>query len=255
VHTAFQLRESHFRVDVGDGPGTYRDLFPGWNSRDRVGLIVDSPIGGIGASLIVQLSVVAHFAHDPARIGRNYPDLFVFHIGDFHGSHSPFDAFPPRKEVVLPNDPALILEAINDRGISRLLVVDGPAEPVRHHLREPEAAQESIKNVFAYSPRGQVAEADVSVTGLADSVKENPAIIVDPDGTADLLRRLVARLHANTTRPDGQLYVAPRADGPSSDVRAAVGARRIATVGSDSPRETYRRVPLADALGMLHCRL
>lgn len=38
--------------------------------------------------------------------------------------HSSLDVWPPHKEVIVPNEPEQILEAINDRGITRLLVED-----------------------------------------------------------------------------------------------------------------------------------
>ncbi|MGY1745831.1 hypothetical protein [Blastococcus sp. SYSU D00695] len=255
MHTGYQLREEMFAPTVDGAPATLHDVFPGWGQRDRFGIVVDSPIGGIGASLLIQLAVVAHFTTDPTRVGLAYPEIYTFHVGEFQGTHAQFDCFPPRKEVVVPDDPALILEAVNDRGITRLAVVDGPVEESRHHLQEPGQALNTLLSVFAYSPTGRVPGADVEITGVSPVVEENTSVIVDPDGTKDLQDRLVQRLRDNVTRPADGVLKMPRTDGPPAEVRLAAGRVRRATVGPEGQaRETYRRVSVDDALGMLHRR-
>lgn len=255
VHTGYQLKEDMFSARVDGVAGTFRDVFPGWGKSDRYGIVVDSPLGGIGAALLTQLAVVAHFRTDESRIGRVYPEVYTFHVGGFHGSHAQFDSFPPRKEVVVPDEPAAILEAINDRGITRLAVVDGPVDSVEHHLAEPGHASENIQSVFAYSSAGRVQNADLEIVGTSPVVEENVSIIVDPVGTQDLQNSLIDLLRQDRNYQNDGTLIMPREDGPTAEQRQEVARRRREAVSVDGrTRETYRRVSVHDALGMLHRR-
>lgn len=251
MHTATQLATSLFEVTVDGAPARWQELLPGWNRLDRLGVVVDRPLGGVGASLLMQLAIAAFYEADEARGGRGYPEAYVFHVGSIQGSYGWYDVFPGRKEVVVPDRAADILDAINDRGITRLAVVDGPSEHVRHHHKEPAAALGRIVSAFAYSARGRVARADVECTALSHGAVENTAITIDPDRTQGLQRRLLAPL---PPVPEGE-EVVPSADRDvPAEVRAAVGRRRDEISRNGLPTESYRRVPVLDALGMLHVR-
>ena len=66
----------------------------------------------------------------PARQFFAYPDYFALHVGQPHGSLRKLDVFPDHKEIVVPADAESIVRAINDRGITRLLVPrKGAARP------------------------------------------------------------------------------------------------------------------------------
>jgi hypothetical protein len=255
MHTAHQLRPELFAPSIDGQLVTYREVFPGWDRRDRFGLVVDRPVGGIGAALLTQLAVTAYFDVDPGRVGHAYPEIYVFHVGEFHGSHAQFDAFPPRKEVVVPDNGPSILEAVNDRGITRLAVVDGPVQPVCHHLREPGQAHDTIASAFAYSPTGRIHGPDLEIAGTSLVVEQNVDVIVDPEATTELQAQLIHRMRKHTPTPVDETFVAPRADGPPAEERQAAGRRRWDAVGRGGlPVETYRRITVDDALGMLHRR-
>src|ERR1700704_281478 len=84
-------------------------------------------VGSTGASYLLQLAIVSFYDVRPQRRSeteRIYPNIFIFHVGEDQGEHVMFDFFPQRKEVFVDNTPARILEAINDRGITRLAVPD-----------------------------------------------------------------------------------------------------------------------------------
>jgi hypothetical protein len=70
---------------------------------------------------------------------------------------------------VVPADPEAVLQAINDRGVTRLLVPAGrPGTPslARQTLA---GAERRISGALAYAPGGTVPDADVTVTGCPGS--------------------------------------------------------------------------------------
>ena len=114
------------------------ELFEGFGEQDRLGVIVNRPCGAVGASALISATVTAFYDIQRAR-GPDffvYPDYYLFHVGRALGDHGMLDVFPSRKEVVVPEEPDAILDAVNDRAITRLVVpapeVEGalaPAEP------------------------------------------------------------------------------------------------------------------------------
>lgn len=256
MHTARQLDQSQFAVTI-DGRAASRDeLLPGWHEHDRLGVVVHEPLGTVGASLLLQLAITAYYDARPGRReGRLYPEVYLFHVGGLHGDHGFYDVFPGRKEVVVPGEPALILEAINDRAITRLAVVDGPPEPVRHHLKEPAAALERLVSAFAYSPDGRVAASDVEIAAIDRRAVVNTTIVLHPTRTYAEQQRIRAQLRADGTMvaPDEDPAPERRAQVPVA-VRDRVARGRDAISTDGLPTETYRRVAVADALQMLHIR-
>jgi hypothetical protein len=251
VHTARQLDTEQFAITIDGASASPEELFPGWDARDRFGVVVHQKLGGVGASLLLQLAVAMFYATSQNRPGRVYPEVYVFHVGGWHGSHAWYDVFPPRKEAVVPDDAAAILDAVNDRAITRLAVVDGPVERVRHHHQEPAAALERVVSAFAYAPGGRTANADVQLAAQDLGAVENTQIILHPDATRELQQRLASTLPP--VRDDEDL-VYPRREPTSRAVREAASCRRDEISDSGLPVETYRRVPVQSALGMLHVR-
>ena len=256
MHTARQLDQSQFAVTIDGRAGSRDALFPGWHEHDRLGMVVQEPLGAVGASLLLQLAITAYYdARPDRRDGWLYPDVYLFHVGGRHGDHGFYDVFPGRKEVVVPDEPAVILEAINDRAITRLAVVDGPAEPVRHHLKEPAAALERIVSAFAYSADGRVAAPDVEIAAVDRRAVVNTTIVLDLERSYAEQQEIRAELRANgaVTPVDEDPAPPRRADVPVA-ARDRVARGREAISSDGLPTETYRRVPVAEALQMLHIR-
>jgi hypothetical protein len=255
VHTATQLDASLFAVRMQGAAATREQLLPGWHEHDRFGIVVDSPLGAVGASLLLQLAVTAYYDARPSRReGPLYPDVYLFHVGSRHGDHAFFDVFPPRKEVDVPDDPAAILEAVNDRAITRLAVPDGPVRPARHRWKEPAAALERIVSAFAYSPTGRVSEPEVEITALDPRATANARMIIHPTRTYTQQAAIRARLEPiSRVPPDEELAPRPsRVDEVSAVERERVGREREAIETDGLATETYRRIPVTDALGLLH---
>ena len=126
MHTSTELRSDSFSIELDGGRATIADLLMGAGGHGRLGIVVDEPYGAVGGSLLLLAAITAFYDSQRARTDRFYiyPDYFVFHVGRPHGDHSMLDVWPSHKEVVVPNDPEAILQAINDRAITWLLVPD-----------------------------------------------------------------------------------------------------------------------------------
>ena len=249
---------------VDGEPASRADVLPGWGPHDRLGVVMTEPFGAIGASHMVQLAITAFYDVRPERRAgmpkgpddKNpkavYPEIYLFHVGGDYGDHSAFDFWPGRKEVAVPADPRLVLDAINDRAITRLLVPDAPSVEVEHEFKEPAAARDRILTALAYSADGRVAEPDIEIAGLHSRTEANVRLVLDPD------RRyagLGARSDASHPDPDLRARSWP-ARTEARRCEAAEGlelanARRTAIRVDGLAIETYRRISLDDALVML----
>src|SRR5918996_326819 len=165
MHSSRELTSSSFEISVDGAPARLEDLFEGFGEHDRLGVVVRHPFGAVGASGLITATVTAFYDIQRSR-GPGffiYPDYFLFHVGGPLGDHGMLDVWPRHKEVVVPEEPERILEAINDRAITRLVVEDGePGEPAFE--REALAsARARIVTCLAYSPAGRVENPDVRI--------------------------------------------------------------------------------------------
>jgi hypothetical protein len=168
-------QDFHFELD--NRQALLEDIFPGFNKNDRIGVIVRHAGGGAGASALLMSSLTRFYDFFRPNLGVEpgmhfiYPEFFIFHVGKKHMTHYWMDIWPPHKEVLVEDDPEQILEAINDRGITRLLVEDiAPSQPV--FLRETlSSAKHRIISALAYSPTGRVENGDVKITSCEAAEK------------------------------------------------------------------------------------
>ncbi|MGH2762526.1 MAG: hypothetical protein ACRDLD_08115, partial [Thermoleophilaceae bacterium] len=162
MHSARELRSSAFAIDVDGRRTGIPELFEGFGEQDRLGVVMSEPCGAVGASALISATVTAFYDIQRSR-GPDffvYPDYFLFHVGRPLGDHARLDVWPRRKEVVVADDPQEILEAIDDRAITRLVVEDG--EPGEHELDREEvaSARARVLTCLAYSASGRVARGD-----------------------------------------------------------------------------------------------
>jgi hypothetical protein len=246
MHSSRELRSSLFRIVVADREVRLTDLFDGFGEHDRLGVVVRRPCGGVGASALITATITAFYLHR-AR-GSDffvYPDYFLFHVGRPLGDHARLDIWPRHKEIVVPDDPEKILEAVNDRAITRLVVEDGgPSEPEL----EPEAlasARARIASCLTYSASGRVRDADVRI-------ESNEVVEGYVDAVLDPETRL-AQLRATT---DGALAdaIAARLGEVAPEERRRIRQARKDLIEGDVPVETYRRIDIDEALGLLEAR-
>lgn len=236
MHSATELRGDSFSITLDGAPASLADVFPGFGEDDRVGVVVGHPCGAVGASGLLLAAVTGFYDAQRAR-GANffiYPDYFLFHVGRRLGDHKMLDVWPSHKEVVVADDAEEILRAINDRAITRLLVQDGPGSTPALQRESLASARHRISSALAYSPSGRVGDADVSVCGNA---------VTESYVAAVLCESMVAD-------GDGGAGHGARSAGGSVALARAQAKRANLTVDG-RPVETYRRIELECALGLL----
>src|SRR5918995_1763348 len=162
MHSSRELRSDSFGIEVDGRPASLGELFPGFAEQDRLGVVVRAPCGAVGASALICTTITAFYDVQRAR-GDDffvYPEYYLLHAGGAHGDHARLDVFPRRKEPVVPDDPEALLEALNERAITRLAVEEGAPRPA-----ELASARGRLATCLAYSASGRVAGADVRIAG------------------------------------------------------------------------------------------
>ena len=221
MHSSQELRPGDFAFAVAGRAATFAEVFPGFEDRDRLGIVVRSPGGALGASALLLATVTAFYERERARGDAffRYPDYYVFHVGPAVGPYAMLDIWPDHKEVTVPaSDPEALLRAVNDRAITRLLVEDGP--PGAPAFGRATLASVGLRTALAYAPDGRARAADVVGAGTAVTERYVAAVL--------------------------------DAAGPLGDEeRAALRAGRAALLAGGVPRERYRRLDVGEALGLL----
>jgi hypothetical protein len=252
MHSSQELSSSMFEISAEGRQVSLEQLFEGFREQDRLGVIVNRPCGAVGASALISATVTAFYDIQRAR-GPDffvYPDYYLFHVGRALGDHGMLDVFPSRKEVVVPEDPDAILDAVNDRAISRLVVpapeVDAGAAPpaAGEHAFDPIAlasARGRIATCLAYSPSGRAAGGEVRIAG--NSVVEGYVeSILDPESHVTALRAGDDQDRGYADSIEARLgEVAP-------ELRKQIRKARRELLEDDRPVETYRRITLDEAL-------
>jgi hypothetical protein len=222
VHSTKELRSDSFEIEIAGAPATVADLFPGFDERDRLGVVVRDPCGGLGASTLILATVTAYYDFQRAKSDDFfiYPDYFLFHAGAPLGDHNMLDVWPSHKELVVPDDAEELLRAINDRGVTRLAVPDGKPGRPEFGRETLASARARIVSALAYSAGGATVCADVTVRGN------------------DVTESYVSAVLEQST-------------GVPEETRAAITTGRAALRAGGRPVETYRRIALDEALGRL----
>jgi hypothetical protein len=194
MHTT-ALRSEDFRIRVDGEDGTLQAVFPGFTEHDRLGIVIGTDFGGAGASTLILAAVTAFYDRLRAQGGEffAYADYFAFHIGRPRGSLRKLDVFPAHKEVVVAQDPEEILRAINDRGVTRLLVEPGHDGPAELSPDARASARRRIRTALGYSSIGRVPAPDVVIHGSARTESYVEAMLATAEdevarGTADRMR-------------------------------------------------------------------
>lgn len=245
MHSSRELKSSSFEIAVAGRPARLEELFEGFGEHDRLGVVVTRPCGAVGASALITATITAFYDIQRSR-GPDffiYPDYYLFHVGRPLGDHGQLDVWPRHKEVVVPEEPQRILEAINDRAITRLVVEDGePGEPAfdREALA---SARARILTCLAYSPAGRVVDGDVSIAGnpVTEGYVET---ILDPETH-------LAKLRADEGDGAYADAIAARAGEVEPEPRKRILLGRRELVEGGVPVETYRRIGLQEALARL----
>lgn len=260
MHVASLLHTNMFQVRIGGVPATLDALFPGWNELDRFGLVIDEPLGGVGATHLLQCAMMAYYDAKPARRTSRavYPEIYAFHIGQSHGAHAPYDFWPARREVILrTDDHREVLDAINDRGITRLAVPDRPTREVIHRPKEVEAALDRIASAFVYSAAGRLEGGEVEIAGTDKRTEFNPTQVLRPVAEIVNIRRAPGAVSSSgipikeADDDYARWMVACDAEITSGDRQRALEIRQSLRSPEGLTTETYQRVEVAEALKRL----
>ena len=256
MHVASLLKTEMFEVAIDGEPASIAELFPDWHPHDRFGLVIDEAFGGIGATHLLQSAMMAYYDVKPSRRTTKavYPEIYAFHIGRGRGAHAPYDFWLARREVILrTTDHREILDAINDRGITRLAVPDRAMRDVVHRPKEEDAAFDRIASAFVYSATGIVADGDVAISGNDKRTEYNPNQVLRPVSQMLPTRTVVAAGRpVKETEDDYTNWLLERAREVTEEERILARARREALRNNAGlTTERYRRVSVAEALKRL----
>ena len=67
MHTAFLLKSSMFEIEM-NGRASDREELLDWQAGDRLGIVLNSPLGALGASMLIQLVTAAYYDVRPSRL-------------------------------------------------------------------------------------------------------------------------------------------------------------------------------------------
>jgi hypothetical protein len=223
VHTTEKLRHASFEIRLAGKPAELSRIWPGFAETDRLGIVVREPCGAIGASVLTLATVTAFYDLQRRRADDFfvYPDYFCIHVGARHGDHNMLDIWPRHKEPVVPAVAEEVLRAVNDRGVTRLLVPDGAPRELAYEPQTVASAGNRIATTLAYSATGRTREADVEIDGNETTERYADAVL------------------------DESSMV------PSSVRERIRSARSRELIESGRPLETYRRITLEEGLALI----
>jgi hypothetical protein len=246
MHSSRDLRSDSFDISVGARPATLAHVFENFSEEDRLGVVVRRSCGAVGASTLICATITAFYDIQRARSSDFfvYPEYYLFHVGGPHGDHARLDVFPRRKEPVVPEDPEAVIEALNERAITRLVVEDGEPRESELDAAELASARSRIVSCLAYAPSGRVRDADVRIAGN-DVTEGYVEAVLDPESRMATLR---AGDEGDQVLAE---TIARRADEPPREERAALAASRAELMEDGRPVETYRRIDIDEALALL----
>jgi hypothetical protein len=266
MHVATDVQKHMFKISVAGVPHSSEDFLPDWSIRDRLGIVVREPWGSLGASLLMQLGALLHYQARPSRrsTAAQYPQIYVFHIDTMHGDHSSFDVWPPRREILVEDDPAALLAAVNDRAITRLALPDRSPHSTNFlqsaltGWSDESFLRENLASAWLYNSDGNVESYDIRVESSAVELERMSVWALEPEATyahyspfseAQLVKEMQI---GPSTEYDLQHWLKSlksRINETPLDVRAAISERRASTNGTRV--QTYRRLSTDEALQRL----
>lgn len=255
MHVASTLFSDMFAIEVHGREGSISDVFPDWRLHERFGILIDSPLGALGATNLIQIATTSFYDVKPIRRSEKkvYPELYAIHIGEDYGAFIAFDLWPARREVIVSRDHKEVLGALNDRAITRLAIPDRPQRDLAHRPKEVDTALETISSAIVYSESGRVKDPDFSITGKDRRTEYNPGQVIRPPRLTappvNLAR--VAGRRNKESEPDYQIEISRRYNAVSEAQRVAAAARREELTIDGGVRETYRFISVEDALKRL----
>ena len=255
MHVIDLLNSNMFDVEVSGAKASISDVFPNWNAHDRFGVLIYDALGGLGATHLIQIAITSFYDSKPARRTERkvYPEIYAIHVGQWWGTHVPFDFWPARKEFLVSDDHREILDAINDRAITRLAVPQRPARDLVHRRKEEDAALDRIVTAAMYSATGRIGDPDFSIRGTDRRTETNPQRVLRPLQISEAQAAAVAKsgVPMKEGDPDYRAWLMQHEQDITIDQRAIAESNRLALRKDGLVTETYRFLRPADALKCL----
>lgn len=239
MHMIHLVTSEMFQVRQRGLACSLNEVFPDWLQSDRFGIVIDEPFGGLGATQLIQVATTMFYDSKPSRRSERkiYPEIYAFHYGRGFGAHAPFDFWPARRETIVDRDHRVLLDAINDRGITRLAIPDRQSRDIEHRPKEEDAALDRIVTAIVYSPTGRVDAADFSIRGADKRTEYNARQVLQ-------LAEGYPEEAARKKPPSGLLKER------DSSYRDWINRRRSDTTSEDRERAEKRRKALQDETGL-----
>jgi hypothetical protein len=224
MHSSRELSSQMFRFEeAGRVFASFADLCPGFQAQDRLGVVVREPLAATRSAALITAAVTAFY--DQQRKESDdfsiYPDYFIFHAGCRAGDYSMFDIWPQHKCVSVDDSPDAVLRAVNDRGISILLL---DQEDVGQHAERGTIEMHTRSSALSRLRHAFVRDAPGNADAI--NIKSNPVVERYVEHVIEATRKLHANRH-------GEARAWPR----SGD--------------NEVPTECYRRLSLEHALNCL----
>jgi len=146
-----------------------------------------------------------------------------------------------------------LLDAINDRGITRLALPQRTPREVEHRRKEKEAALDRMVQAFLYDPSGCVVDADLVIAGNDPRTEYSPGQVLRPvyRATTPAPARPAPGGQIKERDPAYGQWLETRRGDVTQDQRDAAVQRREARKRDGLVREGYRRIAVGDALERL----
>ena len=252
MHTAFSLKNWMFEIEM-DGQAADRQDLLDWQAGDRLGIVLNSPLGALGASMLIQLVTAAYYDVRPSRReAAHYAEIYLFHSGGRFGDFTSFD-IQPRRELFLSAEPAALIEAINDRAITHLVVPEGAAKNSTFPWKEAESARDRLRHCFAYTAQGRIKNADIAILSREPELHVDVELALEPTKLADNIEGYI-----KDSDPEIQIFsrdlvqrVRSRLDEISPSETATARAYYEAASHDGVTRQTIRRIGADEALSLL----
>jgi hypothetical protein len=226
MHSSRELSSQMFEIEEAGGRlSSFAELCPGFTAQSRLGVVVREPLGAIAGSAFIMAAVTAFYDAQRASGGEYfiYPDFFVFHVDCAETDYGMLDIWPQHKCVRVDDNPEAILSAINDRGVTILLVRPYAGDAMSAHRGQ-------LRQHTRNSALSRIEHAFISL-----SSPEPGAIRITGDPVVE--RYVESVITASVKLPE--------------EVRTGIHTRRLAALHAGRAVENYRRLTVESALDML----
>jgi hypothetical protein len=154
MHTSRTMRTGEFEVRIEGLLGTFDEVLPNFTVSDRIAIVTHTPGGSLAAAPLLLAAIGRYY--ELLREERDefyrYPNYFVVHLGRLQAYHGWIDVWPEHKEVVVNPDPEAVLEALLERGITRVLLESTPAASGEVMRESANWFLEDVADVLAFTP-------------------------------------------------------------------------------------------------------